>query len=81
MNCNKTTMFWAIQLYKTEEIFVLKYLGVKSRKSIESACKNLQIKCIVFPFECDTRMDAEYKVYKLFNLDYDDSGILDLKGE
>ncbi len=70
MNANKTTMFWAIQLDKTEEIFVIKYLGIKSRKSIESACKNLQIKCVVFPFICNTRMDAEYKVYRLFNLDY-----------
>lgn len=71
MNANKITMYWAIQINKTEEIFVRKYLGIKSRKSIESACKNLQIKCVVFPFICDTRMDAEYKVYRLFDLDYD----------
>ena len=70
MRTDLFTMFWAIQQDKTEEIFVRKYLGTKSRKSIESAFKNLQIKCVVFPFVCDSRIDAEYKVYRLFNLDY-----------
>lgn len=79
MRCDLINMFWAIQLDKTEEIFVRKYLGTKTRKSIESACKNLQIKCVVFPFVCNTRIDAEYKVYKLFNLDYGEDNII--KGE